>query len=114
MTNAAERLREMREREAPTLLGLQRRSPSPPRHRAPSRSPEHEIRMPVASLLSDTHGQHEFSEDPRSPEVDSRDGGASRDVMAAQPNNDAEDLSMPAVKMEYTEGGQSVPEAASA
>ena len=33
MANAADRLRELREREAPTLLGLHRRvSPSPPRH----------------------------------------------------------------------------------
>ncbi|XP_043247631.1 forkhead box protein P1-like isoform X2 [Amphibalanus amphitrite] len=124
MANAAERLREMRERDAPTLLGLQRRSASPPslvaaRHRPASGSPE--LRLPVTSLLNDTPhapqppppaGQHtEYTDNPRTPE--SRDGGASRDAVAENGNNGAEDLSMPAVKMEYTESNQSM-EAASA
>ena len=68
----------MRERDAPTLLGLQRRSASPPAppaappHRPASGSPE--LRLPVTSLLSEAAlpPQHEFSDNPRTP--DSRDG----------------------------------------
>lgn len=116
MLSAADRLREMRERDAPTLLGLQRRSVSPQRHCPVSGSPELELRLPVTSLLNDAASlppppQHEFSDHPRTP--DSRDGGASRDAVAENGNNGAEDLTMPAVKMEYTESNQSM-EAASA
>ena len=102
MANAAERLREMRERDAPTLLGLQRRSASPPslvaaRHQPTSDSPEHELRLPVSSLLSDTAHPPpppsatqptDYGDNPRTPE--SRDGGASRDAVAENGNNGAE------------------------
>ena len=97
MANAADRLREMREREAPTLLGLQRRSASPPTALVPHLRPASgspELRLPVASLLNDAAhpppppAQQEYAENPRTP--DSRDGGASRDAVAENVNNGAE------------------------
>ncbi|XP_037087425.1 forkhead box protein P4-like [Pollicipes pollicipes] len=113
MTNAADRLREMREREAPTLLGMHRRSPSPRQYRHASPSPDQDSRGPAMDMFSQPLVKSDYDA-AHSPDPDSRDGGATREGAAAPPISRAENLSMSLIKSEYADGGQTMAETATA